>query len=118
MIKLSTPTFKRVLNAASVDAIVEAGKTAGSSVPQSFILAKMGELTPATVVDYLTLMGAYASLFDYTDITIAGKSLITLTHDLGSNGSVFLASYVEAIFKQAGKSVKITQLADSITVEV
>lgn len=118
MIKISTPTFKRVLNASSVEAIVDAGRSAGSSVPQSFMLAKMGEITPASVVEYLTLMGTYANLFDYTEISISGKSTITLTHDLGPNGSAYLASYVEAIFKQAGKNVKITQFADGITIDV
>jgi len=118
MIKISTPTFKRVLNASTVESIVDAGRSAGSSVPQSFILAKMGEITPATAVEYLTLMGAYANLFDYTEISISGKTSITLTHDLGPNGSIFLASYVEAIFKQAGKSVKIAQFADGITIDI
>lgn len=118
MIKLSTPTFKRILNAANVDAIVEAGKAAGASVPQSFMLAKMGEITPASAVEYLTLMGTYANLFDYTEISVAGKSSITLTHELGTNGSVFLASYVEAIFKQSGRNVRITQFADGITIDV
>jgi hypothetical protein len=118
MIKISTPTFKRVLNASSVEAIAEAGKSAGSSVPQSFMLAKMGEISPATTVEYLTLMGTYTNLFDYTEISVAGKSSITLTHDLGANGSLFLASYVEAIFKQTGKSVKIAQFADGITIDI
>ena len=118
MIKMSTPTFKRVLNASSTEAIVDAGKSAGSSVPQSFMLAKMGEISAASAVEYLTLMGTYANLFDYTEISISGKSSITLTHDLGPNGSLFLASYVEAIFKQTGKNVKIAQFADGITIDV
>lgn len=118
MIKLSTPTFKRVLNAAPAEAIEEAGRSAGSSVPQSFILSRMGELTPPTVIEYLTLMGAYANLFDYSEISVGGKNSITLSHQLGPKGSLFLANYVDAIFRRAGKTVKITQFEDGITIEV
>ena len=35
IIKLSNPTFKRILNAATKEAIVQAGSSAGSSVPES-----------------------------------------------------------------------------------
>ena len=118
MVKLSTPTFKRILNAASKEAIVEAGRSAGSSVPESFILARMGEINAASAVEYLRLMGAYANLFDYSEITSSGKSSVTLTHDLGENGSLFLASYVEALFKGAGKNVKVSQYDNGITVDL
>lgn len=118
MIKLSTPTFKRILNAALKEAIVQAGAGAGDSVPESFMLAKMGEISAANAVEYLRLMGTYANLFDYSEISASGKSSITLTHELGSNGSLFLASYAEAIFKNVGRSVKITQYADGITIEL
>lgn len=118
MIKISNPTFKRILNAATKEEIVEAGRTAGASVPASFVLAKMGEITPTNAVEYIALMGTYANLFDYSSTTAAGRTVITLTHDLGPNGSVFLASYMESIFKETGRNVRITQYADGVTIEV
>ncbi len=118
MIKLSTPTLKRILNASTQEAIQEAGRNAGSNLPESFILAKMGVIDLTNAVEYLRLMGAYASLFDYTEVTPPGKHSITLTHDLGPNGSVFLASYAEALFKAAGKSVKVSQYYNGITIEL
>lgn len=118
MIKLSTPTFKRILSAATKEEIVEAGKSAGASVPESFMLSKMGEISSANAVEYLTLMGMYANLFDFSSTNAAGKTVITLSHDLGPNGSTFLASYVESIFKATGKSTKISQYADGITIEI
>src|SRR2546425_12707318 len=44
MIKISRPTLKRLLEAAQDNAIVEAGKLAGTDVPKFFILAKDGSL--------------------------------------------------------------------------
>ena len=118
MIKVSTPTFKHILNAATKEAIVEAGKAAGSSVPESFILAKIGEINTTRAVDYLRLMGTYANMFDYSEITGPGKNSVTLTHDLGANGSLFLANYAETLFKFAGKNVKISQYENGITIEL
>jgi hypothetical protein len=118
MVKISSPTFKHILNAATKDAIVEAGRSAGGSVPETFIRAKMGEISPASAVEYLRLMGAYANLFDYSEITVSGNSSVTLTHDLGENGSLFLAGYIETLFKSAGKSVKVSQYENGITIDL
>lgn len=118
MIKISSPTFKRILNAATRDAIVEAGASAGSNVPESFILAKMGDINAETAVEYLRLMGAHANLFDYSEVTSSGKTSMTLTHDLGPNGSVFLTSYVHALFKSVGKNVKTSQYENGVTIDI
>jgi len=118
MIKVSGPGFKHILNAATAEAIAEAGKSVGASIPESFILAKTGEFTATSAVEQLRLMGAYANLFDYSEIAAAGKVSITLTHDLGPNGSIYLASVAEALFKSAGRNVKITQYENGISIEV
>jgi len=118
MVKLSTPTLKRIINAATDEAIVEAGTSAGGSVPGSFILAKTGELSVPNALEYLKLMGAHANLFDYSEVTHSAKISITLTHDLGPKGSLFLKNYVIAIFKPIGRDPKVHELPDAITFEV
>jgi hypothetical protein len=116
MIKLSSPTFKRILNASTHAAIVEAAKAAGASVPVGFILAQTGEYTFTNAVEYLRTMGAHASLFDYSETSDGHVNGITLTHDLGQNGSVFLANYVDSILKPLGKEFKIIEFPDAITI--
>jgi hypothetical protein len=118
MVKLSTPTLKRIIEAATDEAIVEAGKLAGASVPQSFMLAKSGEISVQIVLEYLRLMGAHANLFDYSDVVHGGKDSVTLTHDLGPKGSLFLANYVQSILNNLDKNAKIMQYPDAITVEM
>lgn len=117
MVKLSTPTLKRIINAATDEAIVEAGRSAGGSVPESFILAKSGELSVPNALSYLKLMGAHANLFDYSEVVHEGKNSVTLNHDLGPKGSLFLAQYVMAIFEAIDRVPKVHQLPDSITFE-
>jgi len=118
MVKISTPTLKRIINAATDEAIVEAGRTAGNSVPESFILAKTGELSLQNALEYLRLMGAHAKMFDYSEVVHNGKVLVTMSHDLGPKGSLFLTNYVEAIFNSVGKVPKVRQSEDAISYEV
>lgn len=87
MVKLSTPTLKRIINAATEEAIVEAGRLAGGSVPQSFMLAKIGEISLESVLEYLRLMGAHANLFDYSDVIHGGKDSVRLPMTLGRRGA-------------------------------
>jgi hypothetical protein len=118
MIKLSTPTLKNIINASTDEAIVEAGRQAGGSVPEGFMLAKSGEITREGVLEYLQLMGTHANLFDYSEVVHGGAYSVTLTHDLGPKGSLFLASYVQSIMKALDRTVKVTQFPDTVTLEI
>ena len=118
MVKLSTPTLKRIMDAATNESIAEAGKLAGSSLPQGFMLSKSGEINRGEMVEYLRLMGAHANLFDYSDVIHGSGNSITLVHDLGPKGSLFLANYVQSMTKSLEKPVRITQYPDSITIEI
>jgi histone H3/H4 len=118
MVKLSTPTLKRIMNAATDDAIIEAGRSAGSSLPQSFMLAKTGETSVANALEYLRSMGAHANLFDYSEVVHEGKTSVTLSHDLGNKGTLFLTHYVESIFENLDKKLKVRELSDAIAFDV
>ena len=118
MVKLSTPTLKRIINATTDEAIVDAGSAAGGSVPEGFILAKTGELSVQNALEYLMLMGEHANLFDYTEVTHGGKTSVTLTHDLGPKGSLFLTHYVVSLFRSLDRNLKVHQLPDAIAFEV
>lgn len=118
MVKLSQPTLKRIINAASDEAIEEAGRQAGASVPQGFMLAKKGEVSKEGIMDYLRLMGAHANLFDYSDVVHGSGNSITLTHDMGPKWSLFLSTYVQSILKVVNEKAKVTQLPDAITIEI
>ncbi|HXW36369.1 MAG TPA: hypothetical protein VEJ36_00455 [Nitrososphaerales archaeon] len=117
MVKLSTPTLRSIIDAASEPDVVEAGSTSGSSVPIAFVVAKTGNLTFDHAIEYLRLMGAYANLFEYSEASDGGHVSITLTHELGPKGSTFIANYVEAIFKRFGKPFKVNKYKDAVTLE-
>lgn len=118
MVKLSSTTFRRIMNAASPEAIAEAGRVAGKNVPASFILAKDGKITEETCIEYLRLLGQYASLFQFNVVRDESTTVLTLVHDLGENGSIFLSEYAKSIFELIGIKTKVTQSGSSTTLEL
>jgi hypothetical protein len=118
MVKVAIPTLRRIISAGTDTEIADAGRYAGRSLPQSFILNMRGKLTLDSVVEYLMIMGKYANMFDYSTTPHGGRTTITLVHDLGEKGSLFLESYVEGMFEQLGEKIKILRYPDSITIEV
>ena len=118
MLKLSHPAFAAVLNAATDEAIFEAGKSAGTRVFPSLILAATGELSTTGILEWLERLGAYSNIADYSEISHGGSVSVTMAHDFGPKGSLFLAGYTDSLFRLVGRKIKIIQLKDSITFEV
>ena len=118
MAKISIPTLRRIIGAGTDAEVAQAGRYAGKSLPNSFILNMRGKLTLDTVIEYLTIMGKYANMFDYSEASQGGRTTLTLAHDLGEKGSLFLENYVEGMFEQLGEEIKVHRYPDSITFEV
>jgi hypothetical protein len=118
MIKVSRPTFRRVLDAAQDDAIIEAGQQAGSDVPKYFILAKEGVLSLQTVLSHLKDMADYGNLFEYNETTQDRKRIITLAHELGPKGTLFLAHYVQILFESVDAHPTFALGDNSVIIEL
>ena len=118
LMKVITPLYDKLLNAAPDEAIVEAGRSLGPGVVPSTIISMTGELTVQGILDWLRRMGTYSNLCDYSEISHGGKTSVTMAHGSGPKASLLLASYLDSLFKTAGRQVKITQLADSVTFEI
>lgn len=117
-IKVSRPTFRRVLDAAQDDAIIEAGQKAGSDVPESFIIAKDGALSLQTVLGHLKDMAHYGNLFEYAETVQDRKRMVTLTHELGPKGTLFLSGFVQTVFESVDMHPKFTLGDNSIIIEL
>jgi hypothetical protein len=117
MVKLSRPTFRKILQASSDDGIREAGKAAGSSLPKSFMMAKKGTNSREGIVDYLRLMSQYANLFEFNLTRTSAGTTVTLVHDLGMKGSQFFAEYVKAAMRVAGLKDEVEVDEQSVTLQ-
>jgi hypothetical protein len=117
-IRTTKSAFNLLLNAASDEAIVEAARLSGPDTPKSIILAKHGVLSVNTVLDYVRSATVYGGFAEYSEIESQGKKVITLMHDLGRKGSVFLSSVLESIFGMVNLHYKLSTSEHSVIVEI
>jgi hypothetical protein len=118
MIKLPASTFKHMLQAATDKTIVEAGKSAGKDVPKTYIMSKWGELTFENALSYLKTTADHTNLFEYSEVIRGGKTNVTLTHDFGDKGSLFLQRYVQAIFEQMEVRPRFSPDENAVSFEI
>jgi hypothetical protein len=108
MLKLSGSTFRYILQGASDETLAIAGDLAGNDVPKTYILAKWGKITIENCLEYLKTTSTYAKLFDYSEVLNEGTRSVTLTHNFGAKGTLFLQHYVRAMFTPLGKEPRFS----------
>lgn len=117
-ITLSTSTFRRVLETASDEALIKAGRETGTSVPKSFLLAKYGRISPELALSYLRLEAQYASLFEFNMVGNEREMVVTLVHAWGRKGSLFFSEATKSLFEELGYKVKVKLEDSSFTLEM
>ena len=118
MLKLPASSFMHILQAATDEAIIEAGNSAGKDVPKTYIRAKWGELTVQNALEYLRATADYTNLFEYSEVIRGGRTNVTLSHDFGAKGSLFLQRYVQAIFEPLGKPPRFLPDENAVSFEL
>lgn len=118
MVKVPASSFKHILEAATNEAIAEAGNSTGIDVPKTYIRAKWGELSAENALAYLRTTADHTNLFEYSEVVRAGKVNVTLSHDFGPKGSLFLQHYVKAIFEPLGKMPGFLPDENAVSFEV
>ena len=118
MLKLPASSFMHILQAATDEAIIEAGKSAGKDVPKTYIQAQWGELTAQNALEYLKATADYTNLFEYSEVIRGGRVSVTLSHDFVAKGSLFLQRYVQAIFEPLGKPPRFLPDENAVSFEL
>jgi histone H3/H4 len=115
MVKLSSQTFRRLLQTSTDEGVAEAARSAGANTPEAFALSKFGEVSAEGILDYLKAMGRYGDLFEFNLVQKPGSRTLTLVHNLGARGSIFLSEYAKAAFEPAGTKTRVTHGDDFVT---
>ena len=105
--KISSAPLRGILAAADVDQLIEVAKSAGSSIPQAFTMAKTGRVDLESFVWHVKSLSSYAKLFEFSETADTRTRVITLIHDFGLNWSIFLVHYLTEMFKQIDLSPKM-----------
>ena len=67
-------------------------------MPKEFILFKWKEITQKNVIEFIKMFSDHCinGEYDYTTIT-DNKSMISIKHNTGMKGSIFLKYYLESV---------------------
>ncbi|MDG6905184.1 MAG: hypothetical protein JRN20_05285 [Nitrososphaerota archaeon] len=119
MIKITLPTFRRILNSSSEKGAEETGKWAGTNVSKAFQIADYGAISLATVREYFKTWAVNGGFFQYNERIIGNKLIVTFNHELGRNGTNFLKGYAMSAFRGADIEIKPTSSTEgSISFEI
>ena len=116
-LRMSTDTFRRMLNSMDEKNIVEIATVCGSEEVKEFILFKWKEVTSKTIRDFIKI---YFDLCGYGRCNIdatEGSVTFSVHHDLQEKGSLFLKHLFEALIRTSlGKGCRTTLTKDTITI--
>jgi len=119
MMRMAKLTFRRILDASSSEGVAQAAKLHAKDQGKVAAISKYGELTVPNILDGLFLMFSYGGWGEYHETRSShGKRVITLIHDLGQNGSVYLLNFVKTMFEEIPYEPKITPTDQGIIIEV
>nr|WP_257720266.1 type II toxin-antitoxin system HicB family antitoxin [Nitrosopumilus piranensis] len=99
MIEMSKGAFKELLGTLDEKNIINFAKSIGSKEPKDFILFKWKELTPDTVSDFVKMYFENCG-YGVCDMQRNNNiNTVSVHHDFGKKGSVFLKAFLEAIIQ-------------------
>ncbi|MGA2199538.1 MAG: hypothetical protein ABSG45_06340 [Nitrososphaerales archaeon] len=113
-LSMSVTAFKLIIAATSDQDIIGAGATAGRSVPRAYASSKWGEESAKNVMSFIKENASVTGLYDYSESPNT-PGAITLTHPFGRKWSLYLASFCEAAFEDAGEKVR-SEVSDQAVV--
>jgi len=118
MVEMSKGSFKELLKIMNEKNIINFAMSIGSKEPKDFILFKWKELSKNSVLDFIKMYFEECG-YGRCDMQLDDlKSSISVHHDFGQKGSLFLKSFLEAIIQSTlQKEPKITITENSVTME-
>ena len=116
-LRMSTDTFRRMLDVLDEKNIMEIATRCGSQEVKEFILFKWKEISSRTITDFIKI---YFDLCGYGRCNLdetEGKVMFSVHHDLQEKGSLFLKHLFESLIRTTlDKDCKTNVTSDTITI--
>jgi hypothetical protein len=118
MMRMTKSTFRRVLEKIPADEVPKAAMEHSKELGIPLVVSRYGEFGLTTLLDGLQLMMTYGGWGQYQETESSqGKRVITLMHDMGQIGSIYLHSFVKYWFEAIGKEPKIITTDQALMIE-
>jgi hypothetical protein len=114
MLKMSKSAFRKILNAAPANEIVEAAQEIAQNASRTIILARYGTLSLTGLLEFLNNFADYAYFAERSEVVSPGeKRVLTFMHIYGEKGSIFIKAYVKSLFEQINVEPKLSSTENS-----
>jgi len=117
LVAVPTLTFAEMLARLPEKDVRELGELTAERVSKSAILARHCEITLETILDLLRDSAQRAGYGIYNEF-LDDKRIVSVRHELGYNGSTYLASTWETLFQMAGLRPAIEKTEDAVIIQL
>ena len=118
IVEMSKGAFKEILNLLDEKNIINLAKSIGAKEPRDFILFKWKKLTSDSVSEFIKMYFEHCGYGMCDMQREESNNTISVHHDFGKNGSIFLKAFLEAIIHstlEKEANVIITENSVSLT---
>jgi hypothetical protein len=119
MMRMARSTFRSLLEISPEDRVAQAARQHMKEMGKIAIIAKYGELNLTSLLNALFLMMTYGGWGEFLETESSRyRRVITLTHSMGQNGSIYLSSFVKALFEEINVESRITTTDQAVVIEI
>jgi hypothetical protein len=119
MMRMARSTFRRLLEISPEDRVAQAARQHLKEMGKIAIIAKYGELNLTSLLNALFLMMTYGGWGEFLETESSQyRRVITLTHPMGQNGSIYLSSFVKALFEEINVEPRISTTDQAVVIEI
>jgi hypothetical protein len=119
MMRTARSTIRRLLEILPEDKVAQAARQHMKEMGKIAIIAKYGELNLTSLLSALFLMMTYGGWGEFLETELSQyRQVVTLTHPMGQNGSIYLSSFVKALFEEIDIEPRITTTDQAVVIEI
>ena len=102
LIKIAGSTLRLFFDGISPETAKAAGEEQVREMAETFILSHYGALTAESVLAYIRTISEHGGVYEYNEVTRVGSKTLTLLHELGMNGSIFISTAAVKLLAEVG----------------
>jgi hypothetical protein len=117
-VRMSSDTFRRVLNSMDEKSIIDVAIRGGSQEVKEFVLFKWKEINLQNVVEFIKMYFDFCKYGRCDLVQTEGKVVASIHHDFQQKGSLYLKHFLKSMIQTLlERQPKIITTSDTVTLE-